>query len=72
MKTPFPEPLLVVGGYTLDLYCKYENREHAWSGQHPGFGESFYGQTYGECAAAARAAGWAIHRDRTATCPCCR
>jgi hypothetical protein len=55
-------------GYSLHLYCKYENSEHKF-GEFPH--EPADCETYGQAARAARSYGWILHRDRTATCPKC-
>jgi hypothetical protein len=60
-------PNLYAGGYSLDLYCDHANTDHGWNE----FPHNFYGQTFGECAKAARQTGWTIRRTRTATCPKC-
>lgn len=57
------------GSYDLHLYCKYENPRHGWD-EFPHHYSGEY-QTYGEAAAAARSAGWILHRDGLATCPKC-
>ena len=75
------DPTQFAGGYTLDLYCDH------WSGPIAGaerldtpdgyhswteFPHTFIGETWGQCAQAARRRGWVIHRNtRTATCPKC-
>lgn len=56
------------GGYSLHLYCKYQNPEHGFR-EFPWEVDDF--ETYGQAASAARTAGWILHRDRTATCPKC-
>ena len=60
---------MIVGGYSLDLYCDEvgcKDHERNWP-------VNFYGQTYSECARLARKAGWDISRkDNIATCPACR
>lgn len=66
-----PDPLPVVGGYTLDVYCDHENDDHEHSAFWPGRVDTFYGETKGECMRAARRRGWTIRRDHTATCPIC-
>lgn len=49
---------MVVSGYTLHLYCDCsECTESPVSSE-------YTGETYGECAAQARADGWHISRDR--------
>ena len=66
-------------GYTLDLYCDQwtgpaiataasPDGKHGWNE----FPHVFTGESFAECAKAARARGWSIHRvSRTATCPKC-
>lgn len=71
MKELSAAPNGYAGCYTLDLYCKYNNPDHRWSEMHPGVWSQYLGETFGECASAARADGWVIHKDRTATCPRC-
>ena len=61
------DPLHYAAGYSLDLYC--DRAVESWKHRHC---SSFYGQTFGQCAKDARAEGWVIHKDRTATCPVCR
>lgn len=61
------EPIQYASGYTLDLYCDHTNPDHPWSS----FPHVVGGETLGECVEEARAKGWVIHRDRTATCPIC-
>lgn len=61
-------PLQYAAGYSLDLYCRLGNP----SGGRVGHEDTFFGRTFGECAKQARATGWVIHRDRTATCPKCK
>ena len=55
-------------GYSLNLYCKWENEEHDFQE----FPHEYDSETFGECAKAARNRGWIIHRNRLATCPKCR
>lgn len=63
------KPLALVARFTLDLYCRYRGPD----GQgHSGAHATFYGRTFSQCVLSARAAGWVIHHDRTATCPSCR
>lgn len=61
-------PEVCPGSYSLHLYCKYQNDEHAY-GEFPH--EPPNCQTYGEAARVARLWGWKLHRDGTATCPKC-
>lgn len=55
---------MVVYGYTLHLYCDCalcEGRQNVNGSE--GAAE-YTGETYGECAAQAKAEGWKISRDR--------
>jgi hypothetical protein len=62
------EPVQYASGYQLDLYCDHDNGRHPFNA----FPSTYLGETFAECAAHARADGWAIHyRTRTATCPLC-
>lgn len=75
---------MIVGGYTLDLYCDRElpiwyglngepfiaGEQHRWRSEGSRAG-SFYGETFAECKRAAQKSGWAFHRNRTVTCPDC-
>lgn len=73
---------MIVGGYTLDLYCdnemesgtRQERWEHAGSEDFPGPGRATY--THDECGskarAAARRAGWKLDLENgRALCPAC-
>ena len=54
------------GCYSLDLYC--DGKDHGFQAV---CGE-YTGETFAECAKAARKDGWVIRTaDRTATCPRC-
>jgi len=65
---PIKEPTNFASEYTLDLYCDHENDAHGWRE----FPHSYTGETFAECARAARNGGWVIHRKlRTATCRKC-
>ncbi|WNL50808.1 hypothetical protein RPALISO_221 [Ruegeria phage RpAliso] len=73
-RTLNPNPLQYAGGYSLDLYCKFDvvkDDDGGYFHHRDASGAHFYGETRGEAMRAARAAGWTIHRDRTATCPSC-
>lgn len=59
---------MIVGCYTLDLYCDFENAEHPWNA----FPKQFCGHTLGECKRAARKDGWTFHKDGNARCPKCK
>lgn len=66
---------MIVGCYTVDLYC--ENAEGVQATCSVGYGykgpPQYVGQTEGECLRAARADGWLFTRDRPrkAYCPKC-
>lgn len=68
---------VIVGGYTLDLYCDAEGcragdlANKRGRGFQPG-SQSFFAETGGACRREARGAGWKLNRDRTATCPECK
>lgn len=62
-----PQPLQFASGYSLHLYCKYLNPAHKFDE----FPHEFFGEYGPDVFNEARAAGWVIHRDRTATCPKC-
>jgi len=61
-------PQVVVEGWALDLYCRYNvdvvHDMDSWGVSIGGFSKS-------DARAEAKALGWVIHRDRTATCPKC-
>lgn len=61
------DPLTCPGCYSLDLYCRYSFEGHAWDE----FPHQFVGETGGQCRKQAKARGWRMHRDGTATCPKC-
>lgn len=65
-RRPFPEKF--GGGYSLELYCDRIVDDDVHDRSMP---EQFTGQTFGQCARTARAYGWIIRRDHTATCPDC-
>lgn len=55
-------------GYTLDLYCDHQNDNHRFNE----FPWQYTGETFAECARAAKRNGWKLHHKlRTATCPKC-
>jgi hypothetical protein len=56
------------GGYSLHLYCKYENPDHTFS-EFPHEYED--GATFAQAAGHAKKDGWLIHRNGLATCPKC-
>jgi len=64
----YPDPLCYAAGYSLDLYCDYENDAHGFNE----FPHTFTGETFTGCVRDARLKGWKIHKEsRTATCPKC-
>jgi hypothetical protein len=66
---------VIVGGYTLDLYCDdpRHTANYRMSIGRPGdlsLDAEFTGETYGECARQARRKGWMLSRDGTrCLCP---
>lgn len=60
-------PIVWIGGYTLQLYCKYDNINHSY-GEFP---HEFVGHRREMCMRIARSRGWIIHKDGTTTCPKC-
>ena len=60
-------PNTYASGYTLDLYCKYENEEHSFQE----FPHQYLGENWADVSRQARKEGWVIHRNVTATCPKC-
>lgn len=66
--TLLPNPEKCPGGYVLHLYCRYANDDHGFR-EFPW--EMVDDETYAQAAKTSRAAGWLLHRDRTATCPKC-
>lgn len=67
---------MLVGCYTLDLYCDYDelvpgSAEDA-EGHSPGnYMGQFTGRSRSACIRAAREAGWLFHKDDTHSCPVC-
>lgn len=68
MKKPLARPEYCPGGYSLHLYCKYENDQHEFE-EFPH--EITDRETGPKSRAAARKMGWILHRDGTGTCPKC-
>jgi hypothetical protein len=50
---------MMARGYTLDLYCDDERHCNHRDGPFP---DEYVGETFGECAGAARRNGWRINR----------
>ena len=67
--TPLDDPQPWIGCYGLDLYCKYDNPAHGFREFPHCFGS--FRETGAQARRDARAAGWLIHKDHTATCPKC-
>ena len=63
VSAPVPCPY----GFSIDMYCKWDNPAHEW-----GQIVNFYGRDRAETFRQFRAAGWVLHKDNTATCPQCR
>ncbi len=60
---------MVVGGYTLDLYCDCkvcikQTLSTEYRSEQEGF-RTFAGQTNGECIRAAKKAGWLFYSNRS-------
>lgn len=64
---PNPKANMVVEGYDLHMYCKWENTRHRW-GEFP---HEFGGPDRADARKQARKRGWIFHRDGYATCPKC-
>jgi hypothetical protein len=63
---------MIVGGYTLDLYCdrhKGPQFDHE-KGERVDF-VSIPGQDRSECMKTARSLGWIFHREGSVSCPAC-
>lgn len=60
------EPLRIVGGYELHVYCDSELQEY----EHEWFA-SFIGKDKATARRSAKNAGWKLRHDGTATCPDC-
>jgi len=58
---------MVVGGYTLHLYCDIDNTEHAYNE----FPDEYVHELGSVCRSMARHNGWILKRDNTAICPKC-
>jgi len=64
---------MIVGAYTLDLYCDnkdkhaiIDNRTYYFipdTAQWIPIGNQFVGETYGECVKEARKEGWLVYRN---------
>jgi len=63
---------VIIGGYTLDLYCDRKDCEHAYD--HEWNPRQCTGEHGSSCRAQARRDGWLLSRayDGGATCPDCR
>jgi hypothetical protein len=67
---------VIIGGYSLDLYCDFydESWKHRGTAQFPGEGTADFAAESGPSARAlAKLAGWKIERGlRRALCPSCQ
>jgi hypothetical protein len=69
---------VIIGGYTLDLYCDSGASRHKNGWIDTGdirrgrFPIQFVGEFGSQCRRAARSAGWLLKRDGRAVCPECR
>lgn len=62
---------MIIGCYTLDLYCDYPSHTRA-HGEFSGSPQGQYTDEYGSrCRAEARRDGWILRSDGTAICPRC-
>ena len=61
-------PLVCPHGYAMDLYCRYENPDHAFE-EFPWHLPNL--KSYSDAVRYAKAKGWKLHKDGTATCPKC-
>lgn len=62
------DPLPVVEGWAMDLYCRYTvDVEHDMDTH----GVSIGGADRADARRQAKAMGWVLHRDGTASCPRC-
>jgi hypothetical protein len=74
---------MIVGGYTLDLYCDNDDRDdHHFTGGEFWVGENwsnkltishqFVGETFAQAARKARRDGWIVNRSKNkCLCPAC-
>ncbi len=61
---------MIARGYTLDLYCEYDQDFNAHGGIR--FPHQFCGETWSETSKEARRRGWRISADKSkALCPSC-
>lgn len=65
---------MIVGGYSLDLYCDYpdDSFEHMGLAEYPGPGKGFFFAETGESARKqARQVGWSVWKGKC-LCPYCK
>lgn len=61
-------PITFASGYSLDMYCKFDNDKHSFQE----FPHQYLGETFKECADEALREGWKInYKTRLAICPKC-
>jgi hypothetical protein len=58
---------MIVGCYTLDLYCELETEDH----EYKEFPHEYTDEYGSKCRSDARKSGWILRRDGTAICPKC-
>lgn len=58
---------MIVGGYTLDLYCDKESNQH----EYDEFPDTYADEFGSTCRRRARESGWILKRNGTAICPKC-
>ncbi len=74
---------MIVGGYTVHLYCDAEGHEgymlengsymvKGTDGTYARVANEFVGRSERQCLIQARDLGWRITRDKRAICPICR
>ena len=60
---------MIVGGYTLDLYCDEKDCKHEYDPRwHP---VQYVGELGSRCRKQARQDGWLLSRDEKTKCPDC-
>lgn len=63
---------MIVGGYTLDLYCDGARHKELHPEKYDSVDESFFGVDFSDCRKQARAKGWVFKNDKnTVVCRVC-